>query len=87
MSFCTRARVASGSVRIAACTCTTLGPFSLALARAPTHPDCCEADTPRRAHCYKRSAFKSSLYVVQDVILLGALIYGAYHIESFLGRL
>lgn len=38
------------------------------------------------AHCYKRSAFKSSLYVVQDVILLGALIYGAYHIESFLGR-
>jgi hypothetical protein len=39
------------------------------------------------AHCYKRSAFKSSLYVLQDFVLLAGLVYGAYHIDSFLGRL
>ncbi|WVR06310.1 hypothetical protein IAU60_003340 [Kwoniella sp. DSM 27419] len=38
------------------------------------------------AHCFHRSALHSSLYVVQDFIALGALVYGAYHIESFLGR-
>jgi omega-6 fatty acid desaturase (delta-12 desaturase) len=38
------------------------------------------------AHCYKRSAFKSSLYVLQDFVLLAGLVYGAYHIDSFLGR-
>ncbi|KAK1925686.1 putative delta-12 fatty acid desaturase [Papiliotrema laurentii] len=38
------------------------------------------------AHCYKRSALRSSLYIVQDAILIGALVYAAYHIDSFLGR-
>ncbi|WVQ96718.1 hypothetical protein IAU59_003825 [Kwoniella sp. CBS 9459] len=38
------------------------------------------------AHCFHRSALHSSLYVVQDFIALGALAYGAYHIESFLSR-
>ncbi|KAL7423113.1 hypothetical protein Q5752_002412 [Cryptotrichosporon argae] len=38
------------------------------------------------AHCYKRSALHSSLYVLQDFALLGALVYGAFHIESFLSR-
>ncbi|TXT13533.1 hypothetical protein VHUM_00900 [Vanrija humicola] len=38
------------------------------------------------AHCFKRSAFKSSLYVVQDVAALAVLVYGAYHIDSFLSR-
>lgn len=43
--------------------------------------------TSNSAHCYKRSAFKSSLYVAQDFVLLAALVYGAYHIDSFLSRL
>ncbi|KAK8858544.1 hypothetical protein IAR55_002773 [Kwoniella newhampshirensis] len=38
------------------------------------------------AHCFHRSALKSSQYVVQDVVALAALVYGAYHIESFLDR-
>ena len=38
------------------------------------------------AHCFKRSAMRSSLYIVQDVIAIAALVYGAYHIDSFLGR-
>ncbi|WRT67740.1 uncharacterized protein IL334_004712 [Kwoniella shivajii] len=38
------------------------------------------------AHCFHRSAVRSSLYVVQDVIAIGALVYGAYHIDSFLAR-
>ncbi len=43
--------------------------------------------THSSAHCYKRSAFKSSLYVLQDFVLLAGLVYGAYHIDSFPGRL
>lgn len=39
------------------------------------------------AHCYKRSALRSSLYVVQDAVIIAALVYGAFHIDSFLGRL
>ncbi|ORX40112.1 putative delta-12 fatty acid desaturase [Kockovaella imperatae] len=38
------------------------------------------------AHCFKRSAIRSSLYIVQDAIAIAALVYGAYHIDSFLGR-
>ncbi|ADV21904.1 omega-6 fatty acid desaturase (delta-12 desaturase) [Cryptococcus gattii Ru294] len=38
------------------------------------------------AHCYKRSALRSSLYVVQDAVIIAALVYGAFHIDSFLGR-
>lgn len=38
------------------------------------------------AHCYKRSALRSTLYVVQDCVMIGAMVYGAYHIESFLSR-
>lgn len=38
------------------------------------------------AHCFHRSAIRSSLYIVQDVVAIAALVYGAYHIDSFLGR-
>ncbi|WVQ73190.1 hypothetical protein IAR50_002755 [Cryptococcus sp. DSM 104548] len=38
------------------------------------------------AHCFKRSAFRSSLYIVQDVAVISALVYGAFHIDSFLSR-
>ncbi|ODN81705.1 hypothetical protein L202_02099 [Cryptococcus amylolentus CBS 6039] len=38
------------------------------------------------AHCFKRSAFWSSLYIVQDVAVISALVYGAFHIDSFLSR-
>ncbi|WVQ82984.1 hypothetical protein IAT38_005122 [Cryptococcus sp. DSM 104549] len=38
------------------------------------------------AHCFHRSAIKSSQYVVQDVVAIAGLVYGAYHIESFLDR-
>ena len=39
------------------------------------------------AHCFHRSALRSSLYIVQDVAAIGALVYGLYHIDSFLARL
>lgn len=38
------------------------------------------------AHCYKRSALRSSLYVVQDLALMGALVYLAYQIDPFLAK-
>jgi len=38
------------------------------------------------AHCFHRSALRSSLYVVQDVVAIAALVYGAFHIDSFLSR-
>jgi len=38
------------------------------------------------AHCYHRSALKSSTYVARDVIAISFLVYGAYHIDSFLSR-
>ncbi|ODO05252.1 omega-6 fatty acid desaturase (delta-12 desaturase) [Cryptococcus wingfieldii CBS 7118] len=38
------------------------------------------------AHCFKRSAFRSSLYILQDVAVITALVYGAFHIDSFLSR-
>ena len=39
------------------------------------------------AHCFHRSALRSSLYIVQDFAAIGALVYGVYHIDSFLARL
>jgi omega-6 fatty acid desaturase (delta-12 desaturase) len=42
---------------------------------------------PTSAHCYHRSALRSSTYVVRDVVAISILVYGAYHIESFLSRL
>ncbi|WVN85013.1 uncharacterized protein L203_100154 [Cryptococcus depauperatus CBS 7841] len=36
------------------------------------------------AHCYKRSMLRSSMYIVQDVIVIAALVFGASHIDSFL---
>jgi len=38
------------------------------------------------AHCFHRSAIRSSLYIVQDFVAIGALVYGAMHIDSFLSR-
>lgn len=38
------------------------------------------------AHCYHRSALKSSTYVLRDVVAISFLVYGAYHIDSFLSR-
>lgn len=38
------------------------------------------------AHCFHRSAIRSSLYIVQDVIAIALLAYGAFHIDSFLAR-
>ncbi|WWC70787.1 uncharacterized protein I206_104739 [Kwoniella pini CBS 10737] len=38
------------------------------------------------AHCFHRSAIHSSLYVVQDFVLLGLLAYGAYSIDPFLAK-
>lgn len=46
-----------------------------------------DIDFGASAHCYKRSALRSSLYVVQDAVVIAALVYGAFHIDSFLGRL
>ena len=40
-----------------------------------------------RAHCYHRSALKSTTYVIRDVIAISFLVYGALHIDSFLSRL
>ncbi|WVQ65742.1 uncharacterized protein L199_003920 [Kwoniella botswanensis] len=38
------------------------------------------------AHCFHRSALRSSLYVVQDFVALGLLAYGAFHIDPFLAK-
>lgn len=35
-------------------------------------------------HCFHRSALRSSLYIVQDVTVIAALVYGALHIDSSL---
>ena len=40
-----------------------------------------------RAHCFHRSTFRSSLYIVQDFIVIGASMYCAYHIDPFLQQL
>lgn len=37
------------------------------------------------AECFERSAFKSSLFVVQDFVLIAAFMYGASHIDANLG--
>jgi omega-6 fatty acid desaturase (delta-12 desaturase) len=34
------------------------------------------------AHCFHRSAFRSSLYIVQDVIALGLLAWAHFHVDS-----
>ncbi|EIW66753.1 hypothetical protein TREMEDRAFT_45585 [Tremella mesenterica DSM 1558] len=39
------------------------------------------------AHCFHRSALRSSLYIVQDFTLLAGLVYGAYHITPTLDKL
>lgn len=41
----------------------------------------------RRAHCFHRSAIRSSMYIVQDVVVIAALVYGAYNIDSSLAKL
>jgi len=38
------------------------------------------------AHCFHRSAIRSSLYIVQDVAAIALLVYAAFHIDSFLAR-
>jgi len=38
------------------------------------------------AHCFHRSAFRSSLYIVQDVTVIAACVYAALHIDSFLAK-
>lgn len=38
------------------------------------------------AHCFHRSALRSSVYVLQDVVVIGALVYAYFHIDSFLSR-
>lgn len=38
------------------------------------------------AHCYKRSALRSSLYVLQDATAIAILVYCAFHIDSFLEK-
>jgi omega-6 fatty acid desaturase (delta-12 desaturase) len=40
-----------------------------------------------RAHCFKRSALRSSLYIVQDVIAIGIFAYLAFQIDDFLAKL
>jgi omega-6 fatty acid desaturase (delta-12 desaturase) len=39
------------------------------------------------AHCFHRSALRSSLYVIQDFVLLGIFAYLAYQIDPFLAKL
>jgi omega-6 fatty acid desaturase (delta-12 desaturase) len=34
------------------------------------------------AHCFHRSALRSSLYIVQDVIAIAALSYGYFHVQD-----
>lgn len=34
------------------------------------------------AHCFERSALRSSVYLVQDVVAIGLLAWGAAHIEE-----
>jgi omega-6 fatty acid desaturase (delta-12 desaturase) len=38
------------------------------------------------AHCFHRSALRSSLYVIQDFVLLGIFAYLAYQIDPFLAK-
>ncbi|ORY28494.1 putative delta-12 fatty acid desaturase [Naematelia encephala] len=38
------------------------------------------------AHCFQRSALRSSLYIVQDAAVIAACVYGIYHVDSFLAR-
>jgi omega-6 fatty acid desaturase (delta-12 desaturase) len=40
-----------------------------------------------RAHCFHRSALRSSLYVLQDFAMIAALVYAAYQIDPFLAKL
>lgn len=39
------------------------------------------------AHCFHRSAFRSSLYIVQDVVALSILVWGSYQIDPTLAKL
>ncbi|KAL1408267.1 hypothetical protein Q8F55_005073 [Vanrija albida] len=39
------------------------------------------------AHCFERSALKSTQYLVQDVVALAILVVGAFHIEDLLNYL
>lgn len=38
------------------------------------------------AHCFKRSALRSSLYIVQDVVAIGIFAYLAFQIDDFLAK-
>lgn len=37
------------------------------------------------AHCFERSALRSSAFIVQDFLMLGAAVYLASHIDSAFG--
>jgi omega-6 fatty acid desaturase (delta-12 desaturase) len=39
------------------------------------------------AHCFHRSAIRSSLYIVQDVIALGLLAWASFHVDSTVAKL
>lgn len=39
------------------------------------------------AHCYERSAIKSSQYIVQDFIALGCLVWASFQTDPFLQSL
>lgn len=39
------------------------------------------------AHCYERSALRSSVYIVQDVIAIGLLSWASYQVDPTLNRL
>lgn len=38
------------------------------------------------AHCFHRSALRSSTYVLQDVVVIGACVWAIYHVDDFLGK-
>jgi omega-6 fatty acid desaturase (delta-12 desaturase) len=39
------------------------------------------------AHCYERSAIKSSQYIVQDFIAIGCLVWASFKTDPFLASL
>jgi omega-6 fatty acid desaturase (delta-12 desaturase) len=39
------------------------------------------------AHCYQRSALKSSQYIVQDFIAIGCLVWASFQTDGFVASL